>query len=175
MQYVNLTEFAKIVGVSKQAVSEAVKNGRIKTNPEGLLDKDKALRDWNRNKEVESQRMEQIIPDKRWSNLLAKLGLTPEDMATLPGYADVKIIRELINTQKDKIELDKELGKVVPIDILHSHERELARLVKTEILNIPKRIVNQLSLDKQTIKTLESLLISEINSIAQRIDELNNQ
>ena len=45
----NQTEFARKIGVSNNAVSKAIKEGRIRLNDKGELDKT-ALEDWYKNK-----------------------------------------------------------------------------------------------------------------------------
>jgi hypothetical protein len=150
MPLVSFRQYAKHRGVSHTAVEKAVKQGRIRTTPEGKLDVEQADRDWGRNSSpVNAPRQ-------------ASRAAEPNDGAGRgPTYAQSRAVRELYLARLAKIEFEERAAKLVSRDEVTVAAFTKARTVRDNLLNIPDRVAAMLAAESDPTR-VHQILSDEI-------------
>lgn len=137
MALITASEYAKQRGVTKQAVSKALRDGRISytedENGRKMIDPSTADQEWNDNTHVprSAPKEPSISTDKP-----PKVG---------PSYADSRRIREAYQAQLAKLDFEERRGKLVSSDQVKTEAFKIGRAVREAILNVPDRIAAELA------------------------------
>src|SRR6185436_11827767 len=119
MLLVSLRKYAEHRRVSHTAVQKAIKQGRIKTTPDGKIDVEQANRDWSRN--------------------TSPVNVPKREQKGAPGgstYAQSRAVRELYLARLAKIEFEERSGKLISRDEVTVAAFTKARTVRDNLLNI---------------------------------------
>lgn len=135
--------YARHRGVSPEAVSKAVKTGRITVDANGRIDPERADKDWAEN----------TNPAKAFSSVINKqkhprrdeLPTTPgADASTpapgVPSYLQSRAIREAYEARLAKLEFEIKTGRLVNADEVKVMAFNVARITRDRMMNIPDRI-----------------------------------
>lgn len=133
MSLVTQAEYARTAGVTRQAVSKAVKAGRIKTKG-GKIDPDQADRDWKANSR------ESMPPASTSSPGATSPGI--------PSYADSRAIREAFNARLARLDFEERNGKLLRRDEVERAMFEEAREDRNRIMLVLERMRPHLSPDQ---------------------------
>ena len=147
MPLVSLRKYAEHRRVSHTAVQKAIKQGRIKTTPDGKIDVEQADREWDRNTSP-------VNAPKR-----APRG--GGGAAGGPTYAQSRAVRELYLARLAKIEFEERAGKLVSRDQVTVAAFTKARTVRDNLLNIPDRVAAVLAAETDPVRT-HQILTDEI-------------
>ena len=147
MPLVSLRKYAEHRRVSHTAVQKAIKQGRIRTTPDGKIDVEQADREWDRNTSP-------VNAPRR----------APRDgggAAGGPTYAQSRAVRELYLARLAKIEFEERAGKLVSRDEVTVAAFTKARTVRDNLLNIPDRVAAVLAAETDPVRT-HQILTDEI-------------
>ncbi len=147
MPLVSIRKYAAHRGVSHTAVQKAIKQGRVKTTPDGKIDVEQADRDWGRNTSP-------VNAPKRAPKATGDLGGGPT-------YAQSRAVRELYLARLAKIEFEERAGKLVSRDEVTVAAFTKARTVRDNLLNIPDRVAAMLAAESDPGRT-HQILTDEI-------------
>lgn len=163
--------YARHRGVSPEAVSKAVKTGRITVGPDGKIDSVKADREWPEN----------TNPAKAFSSIINKqkhqghdeLPTTPgADAATpapgVPSYLQSRAIREAYEARLAKLEFEIKTGRLVNADEVKVMAFNVARITRDRMMNIPDRIAPILAAMSDTHE-IHELLSAEIRLACEEL------
>jgi len=150
MAILSLRGYARHRGVSHTAVEKAVKQGRIRTTPDGKIDAEEADRDWSRNSSpVNAPRQ-------------APRTTEPNDGAARgPTYAQSRAVRELYLARLAKIEFEERAAKLVSRDEVTVAAFTKARTIRDNLLNIPDRVAAMLAAESDPTQ-VHQILSDEI-------------
>src|SRR5271157_5155747 len=115
MSLISLREFARRNGVSAEAVSKAVKTGRLPAH-DGKLDPAEAQAAWDRSKDP-------ARAGRKRPPTCEVHKMKPEQPAPAPlpsgfgghSYTEVKTRREQVHLARDQFELKRLMGDLVPV------------------------------------------------------------
>ena len=130
-QYVSHQEYARIRGCSQASVSEAVRDGRIKTHSimgKELINVEEANEDWLANSDPSQRRgpaAEQEMSVKK---------------TKYPSFQESRSIKEAYAARIAKIEYEERLTKLVELDKINTINFDIARRVRNAILQVPSQI-----------------------------------
>ena len=147
MPLVSLRKYAEHRRVSHTAVQKAIKQGRIKTTPDGKIDVEQADREWVRNTSP-------VNAPKR----APRVGSGAAGEST---YAQSRAVRELYLARLAKIEFEERAGKLVSRDEITVAAFTKARTVRDNLLNIPDRVAAVLAAETDPVRT-HQILTDEI-------------
>jgi hypothetical protein len=150
MPLVSLRQYAKHRGVSHTAVEKAVKQGRIRTTPDGKIDVEEADRDWHRN----SSPVNAPKQDRRSAQ-------ENDGAAHGPTYAQSRAVRELYLARLAKIEFEERAAKLVSRDEVTVAAFTKARTVRDNLLNISDRLAATLAAESDP-SCVHQILTDEI-------------
>lgn len=155
---VTLTAFAKLKGVSVEAVSKAVKVGRLsksvtwsKANKPRLLP-DLAEQEWAANTDSAQQRVRATPPPRPDPE--------PEQPANEPRTAtfqQARTLREAYMARLAKLEFEEKSGKLVTVESVKNEAFRTARIVRDNLLNIPDRVAAELANETNQFKVHQRL------------------
>ncbi len=130
----NISEYARHRGMSRGAVSKALKNGRITAGQDGTIDPRRADADWlaNTAPRVNSQG---VTPPEA-----VALGRELSDAAGVPGYSASRARREAANAELAELERDRLRGLLVDADQVRSEAFMVARTARNMLQAIPARL-----------------------------------
>lgn len=144
---ITLTAFAKMRGVSTEAVSKAVRVGRLSKSvswtKSGMprLDPDIAAQEWESNTDSAQQRVRSVPPPRQSEP-------EPEPTSTGPQAAtfqQARTLREAYMARLAKLEYEEKTGSLVRADAVKNEAFRIARVVRDSLLNIPDRIAGDLA------------------------------
>jgi hypothetical protein len=147
MPLVSLRKYAEHRRVSHTAVQKAIRQGRIKTTPDGKIDVEQADQDWHRNTSPVN------VPKRA----------TRVDGGAAGGstYAQSRAVRELYLARLAKIEFEERSGKLISRDEITVAAFTKARTVRDNLLNIPDRVAAVLAAETDPVRT-HQILTDEI-------------
>ncbi len=150
---VSLREYARMRGINVSSVSKAVKNGRIKLNPDKTIDPDQADRDWRQNT---SPARSKFREDEPVSTGAAQFdGTTPKVQG---GYQQVRTAREYYQAMFVKERLRKYKEELVERVKVNEHIFRLGRNLRDALLLLPTRdaplIASKLNVDEHEVRVI---------------------
>lgn len=142
--------YAKHRGVSVEAVSKAVREGRISTvtNKKGVkqIDPDVADREWAENTDPMMQRVHKTDPSALAPAPLSDAELeAPDADDEEPVLFKAKAKKEHYLAKHAKLKYEQAAGELVEAETVKRQAMELARTLRESILGIPDRIAGELA------------------------------
>ena len=156
---VTISEFARIRGVSHEAVRKAVKVGRLsksvvfgKTGKPRLMP-DLAEQEWTANTDSAQQRVPATAPPRPEPD--------PEpaakDEPRTATFQQARTLREAYMARLAKLEFDEKSGLLVKAEAVKNEAFKTARIVRDGLLNIPDRIAAELANETNHFKVHQRL------------------
>lgn len=158
-----MAKYSRLRGVTKEAVSKAVREGRIPSfneNGRRLIDPELADQEWqkNTNPSVANEESRQ-----------KKLGVSiEEDKNNGPSYSQSRSIREAYQARLAKLSYEEKLEKLVSAEKVKVTAFTTARIVRESVLNIPNKISYQLATETDSNKI--HLILTE--ALIEALEEL---
>ena len=144
---ITLTEFARMRGVSTEAVSKAVRVGRLskavtwsKANKPRLIP-ELAEQEWAANTDSAQQRVRAVPPPKAPE---PEVEQTAGEQRTAT-FQQARTLREAYMARLAKLEYEEKTGSLIRADAVKNEAFRIARVVRDGILNIPDRIAGDLA------------------------------
>lgn len=157
---VTLTAYAKSKGVSTEAVSKAVRVGRLsksvvfdaKNRPRVIPEL--ADQEWVANTDSAQQRVPAVPPprpDPEPDQAPAR------DEPKTATFQQARTLREAYMARLAKLEFDEKSGLLVKADAVKNEAFRTARIVRDNLLNIPDRIAAELANETNQFKVHQRL------------------
>jgi hypothetical protein len=156
-EWVGLREFARLVGVSPNAVAKAIKNGRI-TRLDGKIHWATQSVAWNEYRDPSKIRDDSRIPPR--GGLKPKAAPPPrrqpepdeDDDEDIPeglendeSYLEAKRVKEWAAARLKELELAKAKGEVLYATVVQDAMAQLAIDVREAVMSIPDRVAGELA------------------------------
>lgn len=183
MPLFSLCAYARRRGVSKQAVSTAVKQGRIPTvtdpaDGKRKIDSDVVDALWaivtdDRRRPLServanAERAEAAAgPETQTAPATRKVS-KKSGARSVQEYADARAEREGLQAKLTRIELGKKSGDLVSAKAVESEAFRLGRVIRDNLLNIPDRVSHQLAAESDPVKVHE-MLRAEIHQVLEAL------
>ena len=177
---ITFTDLAKLKGVSKAAVSKAVKSGRItgaivQHGNKKLVDKDKALALWDRNTDATATfaTNKSVITTKKQPDIIP-----PEIVHEVeklhkgkwPDFNDSRAKREACLARLAEIEVAEKEEKLVPVEKVEKDWFSVCRSIRESFMNMPDRLANQLA-GETDATAIDRVLRDEIRMNLEQLAE----
>ena len=166
MAMISLREFARRNGVSAEAVSKAVKTGRLPAH-DGKLDPAEAQAAWDRSKDParagrKLPRSTGEIPQSRSEHQHARAG-DREQPAPAPfpsgfgghSYTEVKTRREQVHLARDQFELKRLMGDLVPVADVGQKIDAMINIAKSKFLALGHKLAPRLAVETEATRCQE--------------------
>jgi hypothetical protein len=165
MGMISLREFARRNGISAEAVSKAVKTGRLPAH-DGKLDPAEAQAAWDRSKDP--ARAGRKLPRSTAEVPQSK----PEQSAPTPfpsgfgghSYTEVKTRREGVRLMRDQVELKRLLGELVDATQVRREIDSMIYNAKSKLLALGHKLAPRLAVESDAAKCKE-IVDDEIRQI----------
>ncbi|BBO75780.1 hypothetical protein DSCW_31970 [Desulfosarcina widdelii] len=170
MALMNMTEYGRHVGISRQRVSVLIQTGQIsaaaitKKGKWTLIDPDMADDDLRRN--LDPSKSVAVIPESEMRETIQAAGLGDQD----PDYARSRALNEHYKAALKKLEYDAKSGDLIPRSEVEKDAFECARTTRDAMLNIPNRLAAVLSAESDQ-KKVETILRVEIRNALTALAE----
>lgn len=145
-ELVTQSEFARIVGVSSPRVSTAIKHGKLLRSLKKIgkikrIDLEEGLKEWKENLAPAQQKGGHSKKNKAKGRVTkAKEGRSTGEDVDKMSLAELQTLQAKYKALMQKINLDKELKKIIAIDQVEKEFFDIARLVRDAILAVPDKI-----------------------------------
>lgn len=157
---ITLTAYAKSKGVSVEAVSKAVRVGRLaksvvfdaKNRPRVIPDL--ADQEWVANTDSAQQRVPAVPPPRPDPEPEQAPARDEPKTAT---FQQARTLREAYMARLAKLEFDEKSGLLVKADAVKNEAFRVARIVRDNILNIPDRVAAELANETNQFKIHQRL------------------
>lgn len=171
MARISFADFAKMVGVSRSSITQAVQSGRLTAHEdeEGrrfLIDSD-AMQDWVNNSSAEQKKNAVDIPDEKIEKISDS-----QSASAFPKLNDSRAIREAFKARIEKIKYEEMLGKLVDIEKAQNEYFEIARKVRDSLMAIPDRISAQVAAETNQFK-VHKIIMDELRIALRNLKEEN--
>jgi hypothetical protein len=148
MAILGLREYARHRGTSLSTVQKAIKSGRISTLPNGMIDADRADREWQENTEVRPKGSSKKRQDD-------------DDAFGAAQYTKARAVREHYQARLAKLEYEEKVGSLISKDEVQVATFNQFRQYRDGMLNIPDRVAAMLAAESDAAKCYE-ILATEI-------------
>ena len=145
----NLTEYAKHRGCTRQSVKAALEAGRITaTQKNGKYEIDAAVadREWN---------------DATNPRYFAHKGTSVIDTTEYPNINDSRAKSEFYKALLAELEYQSQSKKLIPTDDVYREQARIARTTRELIMNIPDRLAHLLAAESDP-SAIHALLTAEL-------------
>lgn len=170
MTLISQAEYARRRGCSKQAVSKAVKAGRV-TLIDGQIDPEIADREWARNTDPEQQERgapEQFEITQARVQASAHEAEPPVVREDNPLLIDAKARTEKLRADLLEIEIREKRGELIVANDARRVQFNLARSTRNAILAVPARLAPLLAPIADAAE-IERVLEAELRKICQQL------
>lgn len=158
---VTLTAYAKTKGVSTEAVSKAVRVGRLsksvvfsaKGQPRVIPEI--ADQEWHASTDPSQQRVPAVPPPRPEPEPEAEQPAASEPKTAT--FQQARTLREAYMARLAKLEYDEKSGLLVRADAVKNEAFKVARTVRDNMLNIPDRIAAELANETNQFKVHQRL------------------
>lgn len=175
MGIISAKEYAAHRGVSAQAVSKAIKTGRLSAalvvglGKKPKIDSEIADREWS--SKSDPSKVRELVPEKNGNTPAMAFGLPhgeSESSAPAPiDYQNARASREHYQAEISRLEFEEKIGKLIPSEEVGRKWNALAALVRQKVIAIAhksKQRIPELSLEQVAI--LESLAREALEDLA---------
>jgi hypothetical protein len=164
MAMISLREFARRNGVSAEAVSKAVKTGRLPAH-DGKLDPAEAQAAWDRGKDParagrklprSTAEVPQSKPEKR--DVGERQQPVPAPFPSGFGghsYTEVKTRREQVHLARDQFELKRLMGDLVPVADVGQKIDAMINIAKSKFLALGHKLAPRLAVETEAARCQE--------------------
>lgn len=157
---VTLTAYAKNKGVSTEAVSKAVRVGRLsksvvfdaKSRPRVIPEL--ADQEWVANTDSAQQRVPVVAPPRPEPEPEQPVARDEPKTAT---FQQARTLREAYMARLAKLEFDEKSGLLVKAEAVKNEAFKVARIVRDNMLNIPDRVSGELANETNQFKIHQRL------------------
>lgn len=171
--YLNLSEFAKLMGVTRQAISYAVKRGKIKTKMLGktrMVHGVRATKEWEKNIDPKASAKGRKPKNKK-SLTEKQIENAPEfKPKTYEGFtmADAERQDKVYKARLSQLKYLEQAGQLVKIDKIQRQAFETGRKIRDALMGLPTRLAHELAVETDPHK-LEIRLTKELTDVLDRI------
>ena len=151
-QRVSIRAFGRAVGLSPAGAQKAIDSGRVKRGRDGKLNLAQAKKALKQNTDPGKQRN----------------GDPPT------SFLQARAIFEYYRAQREKLEYEREAGKLISAELVESQAFALFRVVRDSMLNVPQRVAAVIAGNPQkTQEWIYQLLRQEITSACKVLGDPN--
>ena len=155
----NGTDLARELGISRQAVSQAVKAGRISRTAAGTFDLDAAAIQYGLHTDPEQQRRG-----------LARQGRAATSAVPEPlGTNDYRIRQARVDAERAEIELEKMKGGLADTAGIESTARSAGYAIVGALEQLPDRVSAECGTDDAQRRKIRQVLLREIDQLRGEI------
>lgn len=123
----NGAQLARLLGVSRQAISKAAKQGRIRKEPNGKFDPDVARAMWDANRKQ--------APATR----------APSQPSATSGLAATNAARAKLKLEREQMEFDAYKGTLIPRAEAEAFAAEIASALQSFCSSLPGRVAQPIA------------------------------
>lgn len=156
---VTIADYARLKGVSHEAVRKAVKVGRLSravtfdAKGKPRLDPDVANEEWTANTDSSQQRVPAVAPPRPEPE--PEAAAAPEQRTGT--FQQARTLREAYMARLAKLEFEAKSNKLVNADEVKREGFRAARQVRDAMLNIPDRVAGELAAEPNQFKVHQRL------------------
>jgi hypothetical protein len=167
-----ITEYARHRGCRLRAVQYAIESGRITRQDDGMVDSDRADREWDRNTNHAKARYGTRKAANSKGNAhhraaeAAEAAETPEKQAGALNYANARAAREVYEAKLKKLEWEEKLGTLLNRKAVEVAAFNRFRVLRDAILNVPTRLAAQIAAETDPA-TVHDLLETELRMVLE--------
>ncbi len=175
-----ITEYARHRGCNLQAVQYAARRGRIHRNLDGLIDSEKADREWEQNtmhsnarygprkkakgagiptaaaEHVAAGQRADLHSVRRVEQDAPELG-SAERLATKPDFSKARAAKEIYEARIKKLDYEERLGNLVSRKSVEMEAFTAFRILRDACFNIPDRVSAQIAAETDATVVYEIL------------------
>ena len=147
--YLKLTEFGKLMGVSRQAIAYAARQGKITTHMIGkikMVHGVKATKEWKMNIDAKaSAKAKKIKKDKKDKKNNEKPIKVKPKMYEGLTLADAERQDKVYKARLSQLKYLEQAGKLVDVDKVQKQAFELGKQLRDAIMSLPPRLAHELA------------------------------
>jgi hypothetical protein len=173
---VSISAFARVVGVTRQAVQNALRSGRIQQREDGLIDVEQGMRDWHDGRRAPPITQTHAPPPELAAAPSAAPPLAPAAPPEPSGGLSIARLHQAelaLKVEERKVRLETIKGKLIDRAKAKALVRRLAQEERDAILNWPARSAAVLASDLGVdAHRLQSLLDASLRAhLAERANQ----
>lgn len=150
----NGAQLARLLGVSRQAISVAARKGRIRKEPNGKFDPDVARAMWFANRKA---------PPPKADDASA---------SATTGRAATEAERAKIKLERERIGLERERGELIPRAEAEATVETIGSAVQAWCQSVPARVAQRIAAETGAdVRTIRAILAEEIGSLQDQLVE----
>jgi len=166
--YLKLTEFAKLMGVTRQVISYAGKQGKITTHMIGkikMVHGPTATKEWKKNIDAKASDKAKKIKEKKLNPKPVKVEPKMYEGLTL---ADAERQDKVYKARLSQLKYLEQAGNLVEVDKVQRQAFENGRKIRDALMSLPTRLAHELAAETDPHK-LEIRLTRELTDALDRI------
>ncbi|SFI31246.1 hypothetical protein [Nitrosomonas sp. Nm34] len=163
MATVNQSEFAKILGYSRAAVTQFKKAGRLVMTEDGLVDVEASKQ---RIKETADPNRDDVVQrhaSARGSNI-------EDDSDTGPGFQEARALKEHYHALQAKIDYETRIGELVERAEVERDWVEVATVLRTNLEKIPDSMASVLAAETDSSR-VHAILTEQIEKVLKKASD----
>lgn len=165
---ISQSEFAKKVGVTPQAISKLIKQGKLPVDGKKLImpDAEKAYYTLKAGIKLTNTPVVEVFNADESDNLPIK----NSQNADMQDLLNVKVRKETILADNHELNLNKALGKLVSIEEVNKTVTNSLTIVRNAFISLPNRVAQRL--EGLSAAEIQLLLEDEVNEVLTELYSL---
>ena len=167
MLLIGIGELAHLLRRDPAAIRFAVSRGRITRRPDGLFDRDQALKEWESNTLHERSHSANRVLEKAPAN---DLPVENERPAKANDYAKARAAAQIYEARLKNLKYEERAGNLVPARDVEDAAFRAMTCLREALMNIPARLAAQLAAESDQARCytiLENELIGILTDYAE--------
>jgi predicted transcriptional regulator len=174
--FISQSEFAKLMGVSKQAVSKAVSEGRIQlildhSDGKMKLNPDLASKQWREKTLPRIENSKITNPFKESKELKEEFGSKAPHLMDDADLMEAKTEKERFQAKLLELEFKEKTGELISAEKAKREAFKLGRILRDAILNVPSQICNELAADTDSFVVHQKLSMALTRALEAMVEE----
>lgn len=168
--WLNVTQYAQHRGISKAAVSKAIKNGKLndavdKTGKRPKINRDLADQLWDKDKKLKID-----TPQKPVNNQGDSGNTIPQSPSDGQRYAQSRAMKEIFAAKNEQLKYEERAGNLCRTDDVAKAAMEMARVTRDYLLNLPDKLSPILSAETD-INEVHRILTEELTTALKNLSD----
>lgn len=173
MTGISIRAYARLRGVNHSAVQKAIQTGRIKPNPDGSIDPERADREWAKNSLPRADRPKGAPGRTATSTPLQEPGIASGTSVAgdpVNAYLRARAVNETFKAKVSQLEYEERSGKLIPAARAAEYAAMFSAVVKDALTAMPDRMAPMLAaVDEE--KAIHRLLGAEVTAVLKKVNK----
>jgi hypothetical protein len=172
---ISIRAYARLRGCSESAVRKAISSKRIKPDPDGTIDSDRANKEWEQNTFVNAtlrssttKPAQQPRPQPRTITSAPSVDAPSSD--PVQSYLRARAVKETFNAKVAQMEYEERAGRLIQASRAAEYASTFSAIIKDHLMAMPDRLAPMLAaIDDE--RAAHRILFNDVSAVLKKLSK----